>query len=155
MDKQRSSDQHDKAQWEYSLIGLLMKHPSLWPHVRGILQISDFQDPETQALYQVLSAAPESIALPPELTETAEKASQMIKDAAIKDGDHAGLVKEAIQCVVRLRRTRLLQLNTDLTYKIDAAMESGDSAAVRALSQQLSTLQRELRTIYSATHLQR
>jgi hypothetical protein len=157
------SGERDKSQWEYHLIGLLLHDPSLHAYVCGIINLGDFAETETREVYGLLAsgyqqhvADPSPFTseqwVPAEFSETVEKAKKRVESNLPKNHDEG--VQSAIQCAVRLRRTRLLQLNTDLTYKIDEAMESGDSAAVQQLSTQLSTLQRELRTIYIATHRQ-
>lgn len=159
MDNPQHSDQHDKTQWEYYLIGLLMQYTSLWPYVRGILDEDDFLVDEIRQLYQVLSSAadPESVTLPLELVETVDRANKVVEKAQVKVEkveDESKLVKEAIQCVTRLKRMRLLQAQTDLADRIDAAVRDGDQVAVQRLRRMLSAIQRELRTIDSATRLQ-
>jgi DNA primase len=153
----------DKVQWEDYLIGLLLQNSGLCLHVCGIINHGDFAGTDTRELYHILNSVYQQRAsspslqpveqfVPSELLETVARALKCVESSSPKDG--AGLIKEAIQCATRLKRTRLLQLNTELTYLIDEAVRTGDSMAVRQLSLQLSALQRELRTIYSATHLQ-
>jgi DNA primase len=90
-------------------------------------------------------------AVPSELLVTVARVQKYIESRSPKDG--SGLVKEVIQCATRLKRTRLLQLNTELRYLISEATSVGNSGAVRQLSLRLSELYRELRTIDSAMHL--
>jgi DNA primase len=156
-------NKHNKIQWEDYLIGLLLRNLELCPSVCGIINVGDFAGTDTRELYHILNSVYQQRAsspslqpveqfVPPELLKTVDRAHKCVESSSPKDG--AGLVKEAIQCATRLKRTRLLQLNTELTYLIDEAVRTGDSMAVRQLSLQLSALQRELRTIYSATHVQ-
>ncbi len=90
--------------------------------------------------------------MPVELQETVTRAQKCVESSAPKDG--AGLVKEAIQCATRLKRMRLLQLNTELKYLVQEAADAGEQTQFRQLLQQLSVLQRQIRTIDAATHLQ-
>jgi DNA primase len=157
-------NKHDKIQWEDYLIGLLMRNPELTSYVCGIINVGDFAGTDTRELYHYLNSKYQQRASspslqsverpvpPPDLREAWNRIEQCVGSSSPKDG--AGLIKEAIQCATRLKRTRLLQLNTELTYLIDEAVRTGDGTAVRQLSLQLSSLQRELRTLYSATHLQ-
>ncbi|GHO74963.1 hypothetical protein KSD_27340 [Ktedonobacter sp. SOSP1-85] len=68
--------------------------------------------------------------------------------------DGAGLVKEAVQCATRLKRARLVQLNTELQFLIREATAAGDAQTRRQLQQRLLEIHRQLHTIDSATHLQ-
>jgi DNA primase len=156
-------NKHDKIQWEDYLIGLLLQNPGLCPYVCGIINVGDFAGTDTRELYHILNSVYQQRAsspsfqpveqfVPSELLETVARAHKCVESSSPKDG--AGLIKEAVQCATRLKRIRLLQLNTELTYLIDEAGRTGDSMAVRQLSLQLFALQRELRTIYSATHVQ-
>jgi DNA primase len=62
-------------------------------------------------------------------------------------------VKEATQCATRLKRTRLLQLNTELTYLIREADQVGDKTGLKQLQlRQLDYIQ-QLRTLNSVMHL--
>lgn len=154
---------HDKIQWEDYLIGLLLRNPELSAYVCGIINVGDFAGTDTRELYHILNSVYQQRAsspslqpveqfVPSELWESVARATKCVESSPPKDG--AGLIKEAIQCATRLKRTRLLQLNTELTYLLDEAVRAGDGVTVRQLRLQLSTLQRELRTIYSASHLQ-
>jgi DNA primase len=157
-------NKHDKIQWEDYLIGLLMRNPELTSYVCGIITVGDFAGTDTRELYHYLnsmyqqrasSPSLQSVERPepsPDLLAAIGRVERRVEPSSPKDG--AGLIKEVIQCATRLKRTRLLQLNTELTYLIDEAVRAGDGTTVRQLSLQLSSLQRELRTLYSATHLQ-
>ncbi|MDQ6660102.1 MAG: hypothetical protein M3Z24_03960, partial [Chloroflexota bacterium] len=152
----------DKLQWEDYLIGLLLQNPGLSPHVCGIIKVSDFVGTDTRELYHILNSVyqrgfsssnqPFEQFVPFELQATVERARKRIELGSLKDG--AGLVKEAIQCATRLKRTRLLQLNTELKYLMQEAESTGDSASIQQLRRQLFANQQQLRTIDSATLLQ-
>jgi DNA primase len=68
--------------------------------------------------------------------------------------DEAWQIKEAVQCATRLKRTRLLQLNTELLFLLREANKAGDAEVTRQIQHELLALQQQLRTIDSATHLQ-
>jgi DNA primase len=63
-------------------------------------------------------------------------------------------VKEAVQCATRLKRSRLLQLNTELQYALREAESTGDVAATQQLMRKLLANQQQLRTIDAASRLQ-
>ncbi|HEX4205166.1 MAG TPA: DNA primase [Ktedonobacteraceae bacterium] len=152
----------DKIQWEDYLIGLLLQNPGLCLHVYGIINDGDFAGTDTRELYRLLNSVYQRDSspshqsfeqfVPVELLDAVARALKCVEMRAPKDG--ARLVKEAVQCATRLKRTRLLQLNIDLQYLIREAVESGEQVQIRQLEQQLSIIQRQLRTLYSATHLQ-
>jgi DNA primase len=157
------SGRTNRIQWEDYLIGLLLQNPGLSLHVCGIINDGDFAGTDTRELYHILNSVYQQRAsspshqpfeqyIPSALLATVARAQKCVESRSLKDG--AGLVKEAIQCATRLKRTRLLQRNTELRYLIDEATHAGDSAGVRQLRQRLSEIYRELRTIDTATHLQ-
>ena len=86
------------------------------------------------------------------LIATIERAQKSAELRSPSEG--AGLIKEARQCATRLRRVRLLQLNTELQYLMKEADEAGDAEAVRQYQRELVALHHQLRTIDSAMHLQ-
>jgi DNA primase len=90
--------------------------------------------------------------LPSALLETAARAQRRVEAASPLDG--AGLIKAATQCATRLKRLRLMQLNTELRYLIQEAREAGDLAAVRELERQLQEIHRQIREIHLKTNLQ-
>ncbi len=65
----------------------------------------------------------------------------------------SGLVKEAVQCAIRLKRTRLLQLNTELSYLIREADHAGDKAKMGSFKFVNLDICQQLRTLNSAMHL--
>lgn len=148
----------DKLQWEDYLIGLLLRHPGLNQHVCGIIDDGDFAGTDTRELYRILagqhnsSPSHQSVEqlVPVTLLDTVTRARNSIEESSPKDGD--GLVKEVTQCATRIKRSHLLQLNTELQNLIREASENGEP--IRQLQQQLLAIYRQLRTIDSATHLQ-
>ncbi len=152
----------DKLQWEDYLIGLLLHNPELSQHVCGIIKDSDFAGTDTRELYHILNSvyqrgsSPSHQSLeqvvPPALLAAVMRARTCVESRS--QLDTAGQVKAAIQCATRLKRTRLVQLNTELQFLMREAKEAGDVAAMQQFQQQLLAIYQQLRTIDSATHLQ-
>ncbi len=152
----------NKLQWEDYLIGLLLQNPGLNPYICGIIHDGDFAGTETRELYQILNSlyqrgsSPSYQSLeqlvPVELQSAVNRARAFVESRSPLDG--VGQVKEAVQCATRLKRTRLLQLNTELLYLLREAVGSGDRAGVQQLRQRLIEVHQQVRTIDSATHLQ-
>jgi len=90
--------------------------------------------------------------VPATLLTTVARARQSVESRFPLDG--AGQIKAAVQCATRLKRSRLLQLNTELQYVLREAKDADDVAAMQQLRQQLLTIHQQLRTIDAATHLQ-
>jgi len=149
-------------QWEDYLIGLLVENPGLSSHVCGIINDGDFAGTDTRELYHILKSGYQRGSsplfqsleqlVPPELLTTVERARKSIESRSRLEG--AGLVKAAVQCASRLKRTRLLQLNTELRYLMNEAHAAGDVESVQQFQQQIVAIHRQLRTIDSATPLQ-
>lgn len=152
----------DRVKWEDYLIGLLLQHPGLSQHVCGIINDGDFIGTDTRELYHFLNSLyqrgsssfhqPLEQLLPSALLETAARAQRRVEAASPLDG--AGLIKAATQCATRLKRMRLMQLNTELRYLIQEAREAGDLAAVHELEHQLQEIHRQIREIHLRTNLQ-
>ncbi len=151
----------DKLQWEDYLIGLLLQNPGLSPYVCGIIHDGDFAGTDTRELYHILNvlyqrgSSPSYQSLeqfvPVELHSAVARVQQSVESRSPLDG--VGQVKAAVQCATRLKRTRLVQLNTELQYLLQA-VDSGDRAGIQQLQQRLIEVHQQLRTIDSATHLQ-
>ena len=145
----------DKVQWEDYLIGLLLQNPGLSLHICAIITDSDFAGTDTRELYRILNSLEQRGSspfhqlieqnVPAVLLPTVNRAQKCVESRLPKDG--VGLVKEAVQCATRLKRTRLLQLNTELQYLIREAFASGDSAAIRQLQPRLMEIYQQLRTL--------
>ena len=152
----------DKLQWEDYLIGLLLHNPGLSTHVCGIITDGDFAGTDTRELYRILNSMnqrgfsssnqPVEQVVPFALLATIARARKCAESNASKD--EVGLVRDAVQCATRLKRTRLIQLNIELRYLMQEAETTGDVTSKRQLRLQLFALQQQLRTIDSATHLQ-
>ncbi len=151
-----------RIEWEDYLIGLLLRNPGLSPYVCGIITDGDFAGTDTRELYHILNSVYQRDAssslqpieqfIPAPLLPTVARVTRCVESKSPLDG--AGLVKEAIQCATRLKRSRLVQLNTELKFLLLDAIEAGDKNAVRQVQQQQQQIYRQLRTINSATHLQ-
>ena len=152
----------NKLQWEDYLIGLLLLNPGLSQNVCGIINDGDFAGTDTRELYHLLNSIsqrgssslhePLEQAVPSVLLATVERARQSVELRSPEDGE--GLVKDAVQCATRLKRTRLLQLNTELRYALHEAESTSDVAAVQQLMRKLLANQQQLRTIDVASRLQ-
>ena len=151
----------NRLQWEDYLIGLLLTSPGLSTQVCGIINDGDFAGTDTRELYRIFNSVIQRGAsplfqsleqsVPSALLSTLDRARKSIESRSPLD--EAGLAKAAVQCATRLKRARLLQLNTELQYLMKEAHSAGDGEAVRQFQQQLLTIHRELRTIDSAMHL--
>jgi len=152
----------DKLKWEDYLIGLLLQNPALCHHVCGIIHDGDFAGTDTRELYRILNCMyargssplhqPVEEFVSPTLRASVARARQSVESGSPLDG--AGQIKYAVQCATRLKRTRLLQLNTELQYVLHEAEITGDVTAMRHLMHKLLDNQQQLRTIDSATQLQ-
>ena len=155
-------DKINALKWEDYLIGLLLQNPGLSPHVCGIINDSDFAGTDTRELYHILNSVyqrdvsptlqPFEQFVPSVLLPTVARVMKNIESKPLQDG--AKLVSEAEQCAARLRRMRLLQLNTELQYLIREAADAGDKPREKLLRQRAFEYQRLLRTLYTSTHLQ-
>jgi len=158
LDKRKAN----KLQWEDYLIGLLLQNPALCHDVCGIIHDGDFAGTDTRELYRILNSVYVRGSSPlhqsveefvsPALLAAVLRARQSVELGSPLDG--AGQVKAAVQCATRLKRTRLLQLNTELQYVLREAKDTDDVAAMQQLRNQLLAIHQQLRTIDSATHLQ-
>ena len=153
----------NRLKWEDYLIGLLLHNPGLSPYVYGIIDDGDFAGTDTRELYHILYSVYQQRAsspslqsfdqyVPASLWDALNRARECVDMETPRDG--AGLVKEAVQCATRLKRARLVQLNTELQFLIREATAAGDAQTRRQLQQRLLEIHRQLHTIDSATHLQ-
>jgi DNA primase len=153
--------ERDRLKWEDYLLGLLLQNPTLSEHVCGIINDGDFAGTDTRELYRIISSVyqrgsfplpqPWEMVVPAELRETVRRVSKCVETRS--SADIASLVKETKQCAFRLKRSRLLQSETELRFLISEAKEAGDAEAERLLWHQVVTTARELRTINSAIPL--
>src|SRR6266516_7864941 len=152
----------NRIKWEDYLIGLLLHNPELCPHVCGIITDGDFAGTDTRELYRIFNSVYQRDAsplfqsfeqfVPSALLESVDRARKSVESRSPLEG--AGLVKDAVQCATRLKRARLVQSNTELQYLVRGAKEVGNGATVQQIQQQLMDINRQLRTIDSAMHLQ-
>jgi DNA primase len=150
-----------RVQWEDYLIGLLLQNPGLSQYVCGIINDGDFAGTDTRELYRILNSVYQRGSsplhqsfeqyVPSALLATIARARESVESKSSLSG--TSLVKDAMQCATRLKRIRLLQLNTELRYLMSEAKEAGDAESMRQFQQQLLAIHRQLRTIDSAMHL--
>jgi DNA primase len=155
-------DKTNALKWEDYLIGLLLQNPGLSQHVCGIINDSDFAGTDTRELYRILNSVYQRDVsptlqsfeqfVPSALLSAVARATKHVESKSPQDG--AKLVKEAVQCATRLKRMRLLQLNTELQYLIREAANSGDKDLERQLWQRVFENKKLLCTLYTSTHLQ-
>ncbi|BCL82093.1 DNA primase [Ktedonobacteria bacterium brp13] len=157
-------DRREKStlKWEDYLIGLLLQNSSLYQYVCGIITEGDFAGTDTRELYHILnstyqrdsSPSNQSIeqSVPSALVPTVTRVLESARALSPQDVD--ALAKEAVQCAIRLKKTRLLQLNTELKFLLQEAAATGDKTAERQFLQQFVEIQRQLHTLTSATKLQ-
>ena len=153
--------ERDKLKWEDYLLGLLLQNPALSEHVCGIINDGDFAGTDTRELYRIINAVyqrgssplpqPWETAVPAALQETVGRVRKCVETRL--SADIGSLAKEVKQCAFRLKRSRLLQSETELRFLLREAEEVGDAAANRPLLRQVIMVTRELRTIDSAIRL--
>jgi DNA primase len=152
----------DRVQWEDYLIGLLLQNPGLCLHVCGIINDGDFAGTDTRELYHLLNSIDQRDSspshqsfeqlVPVELREAASRARRRAESKTPKDG--ATLVKEAVQCAGRLKLMNLLQLNTELKYLSQEAVEAGDKVQDRQYRQQMFSVQQKIRVLNASIRIQ-
>ncbi len=150
--------------WEDYLIGLLLQNPALSPYICGIITYGDFAGTDTRELYRILNSVYQRDAspslqpfeqfVPSALLPTASRAIGQVTSEVKSLEDTTSLIKRAVDCAYRLKRARLVQLNTELGYLIRAAAEVGDKKNERELRRQFQEISLQLRAIDSATRLQ-
>src|SRR5713226_1423565 len=121
----------------------------------------DFTGTDTRELYHILNSVYQRGSsplhqsfeqhVPSALLATIARARKSVESKSPLSG--TSLIKDAIQCATRLKRIRLLQLNTELRYLMSEANEAGDVESMQQFQQQLLAIHRQLRTIDSAMHL--
>jgi DNA primase len=139
-----------------------MQNPGLSSEICGIITDGDFTGTDTRELYHILNSfsqrgssslfVPLEQLVPSALLTTVERVRKSVESRSPTDG--AGLRKDAVQCATRLKRLRLLQLNTEYQYVLRDAEHAGDVAVVQQVKRLLFDNQQLLRTIYTASRLQ-
>lgn len=142
------SKEAQRQQWEDFMIGMLLEVKGLLAHVCGILSPGDFAGDETRALYQALLSGQQ----PP--LDMASTVSRCRKEArASLTTDASSQVKMAVMCAIRVKRTRLLQLNAELSALSAEAENAGETAEARQMQLQQLEIAGRIRTLMAAMHL--
>ncbi len=148
--------------WEDYLNGLLLYRPGLCLHVCGLVSESDFSNDDTRALYKLLNDTYQRDSsieqpfseqlIPVGLQEVANRAMRRIETKTPRDS--ATLVKEAVEIAIRVKRSYLVRLNTELKVRIVDAAEAGDKVLYSKLLQEHLALRQQRQVLDAATHLQ-
>jgi DNA primase len=156
-------DRREKStlKWEDYLIGLLFQNPGLYQCVCGIINEGDFAGTDTRELYHILNSVYQRDSSPSHQSiEQSVPSALMPSVSRVLEGvtamsprDAGPLTKEVVQCAIRLKKTRLLQLNTELKFLLQEAAAAGDKNAERQFFQQFMDIQRQLHTLTSAVRL--
>jgi DNA primase, catalytic core len=157
-------DRREKStlKWEDYLIGLLLQDSGLYQYVCGIINEGDFAGTDTRELYHILNSiyqrdsSPSHQSIEQSVPSALVPAISRVQESAraMSPQDAEALAKEAVQCAIRLKKTRLLQLNTELKFLLQEAAATGDKTAERQFLQRFVEIQRQLHTLTSATRLQ-
>lgn len=157
-------DRREKStlKWEDYLIGLLLQDSGLYQYVCGIINEGDFAGTDTRELYHILNSiyqrdsSPSHQSIEQSVPSALVPAISRVRESAraMSPQDAEALAKEAVQCAIRLKKTRLLQLNTELKFLLQEAAATGDKTAERQFLQRFVEIQRQLHTLTSATRLQ-
>jgi hypothetical protein len=158
----RSSEEQNWLQWEDHLLGLLLLNPHLSEHVSGILNDGDFHGSDTRVLYHLILAVAKSdqgarsqpweTLISPALQETLDRVQKCADSFTVTELDCLKL--EAKHCALRLRRTRLMQSESELRFLMNEAEDAGDTAMRRQLRQHFLIIRRELLAVNSVMMLQ-
>lgn len=127
--------------WEEHCLGLLLSNPGVLSEVYAILELSDFWGTETRALYTILTSAGELLmpstldallaSLPPILTSEAERLKALY--AGQPQLDRLQLARTAKQIALRLKKLRLSDAITEISYLQREAEAQGDLETLRML----------------------
>jgi hypothetical protein len=147
---------------EEHCLGLLLNNPWVFAEVYAILELSDFWGTETRALFSILTTASGPLTpatlqqlladLPPELALTAERV-RTGRDAQPML-DRTQLARTAKQIAYRLKKLRLSEAITEISYLQREAEQQGDRDTVRVLREQAQRLHMERHALDSAKLLQ-
>ncbi len=147
---------------EEHCIALLLSQPGILPDVCAILELSDFWGTETRALFSALASAPGPLtpgardALLAQLPDLLSAEAQRLgaEAAASPAQDRAHLARTARQMAYRLKRLRLSEAITELSYLQREAEDQGDREAIRTLREQGQRLILARRSLDAADVLQ-
>ena len=152
---------NDRVKWEDYLIGLLLTNPGLSTQVCGIINDGDFAGTDTRELYRIFNSVDQrgssplfqslEQTVPSALLATIDRARKSVESRSPLEGER--LIKEVRQCVTRLKRAQLKQLNIELQSLYNEAKEAGDRALMRQYQLKMRVTQRELLTIDSAVRM--
>ncbi len=147
---------------EEHCLGLLLNNPWVFAEVYAILELSDFWGTETRALFSILTTASGPLTpatlqqlladLPPELAITAERVRSG-RDAQPML-DRTQLARTAKQIAYRLKKLRLSEAITEISYLQREAEQQGDRDTVRVLREQAQRLHMERHALDAAKLLQ-
>jgi DNA primase len=145
---------------ENHCIGLLLNEPEAITEACGILTASDFWGTETRTLFTMLAALPlprtratvdAALAMQPEILQSA--AQHLRTSGAPQPAlDRTQLARTAKQIAYRLRRLRLSDAITEISYLQREADEREDREAARSLREQALRLTLERHRL-DATHM--
>jgi DNA primase len=143
-------------------IGLLLAHPEVLAEVCVILEPSDFWGTETQALFTTLASAPRPVTprardvllaqLPDVVRAEAERLCAL--GAMQAEHDAVQFARTARQVAYRLKRQRLTDAITELSYLQREAADQGDRETELSLREQMLRFSQVRRTLDAAHVLQ-
>jgi DNA primase len=148
---------------EEECIGLLLNHLQVAAEACAILLTSDFWGTLTQPLFTLIAAQPfpilaeslqDVLATQPEVLQHEANRLRSRFDATDKDVDRAHLARTAKQLAYRLRRLRLSDAITELSYLQREADEQHDGESSRLLLSQAQRLTMERLKLDSAQVVQ-
>ncbi len=145
---------------ESHCIGLLLNYPDAITEACGILTASDFWGTETRTLFSLLAALPlprtratvdAALAMEPEILQSAAQHART-SGAAQPALDRTQLARTAKQIAYRLRRLRLSDAITEISYLQREADAREDRETARSLREQALRLTLERHRL-DATHV--
>lgn len=161
-EERKERKQASARKWGDYLIGLLVTNPGLIPHVVVIVNEHDFATVEAQELYRLLvdlysktengNITSVNDHIPPALKQTLNQCITDIEKYVSVPVD--ALVREAVQSATHIKKQSLLAENTRLKTLFQEAIDSGDKEAVSDIQQRFVVIQRQLRTLLTASRLQ-
>lgn len=168
-EEQERNGKGNVYKWESYLIGLLIQNPGICPHVAGILAAEDFEDTGIQELYRIYLSVCQRVSpvsqpfehiVPSELSPLVTRVIQSFEQQQNfglrepKQLDEPELVKNATQCIIRLKREKIIQEREELNHLIREAAATGDRDLERQLMQKQAANSKLLRLLYISSHLQ-
>jgi DNA primase len=147
---------------EQHCISLLLRYPETLFDIYVILELSDFWGTETRALYSTLTSAkapltPATVdALLTTLPETLQSVAEQLRLRATAEPrlDRSQLARTAMQIAYRLKRFRLTEAITDISYLEREATTQNDLETSQMLREKIRTLLQQRSLLDSANVLQ-